>query len=565
MAAPSVSSPVSSSSKPQYGGTLTIASSTSPSVWDPAANGQLISANGNATLVNEQNIVADWTQGLGGTGKVDWAMPNGAVDTYGGGLAQSWKVTAPGTVVMQVRQGVHWALDPDSPASVLMNGREVTVNDWLENFDYLMHTAHSSLQYSEPQLVKDATMTQTGPWEVTLKVLPSEAMDAWLWLDTGGGFYYLLPSDVVKKYGSMQDWHNVVGTGPFMLTDFVPDSSVTYKRNPNYWGIDPLGAGKGNQLPYVDYINQLIIPDISTEEAAVRTGKIDMLNLVQTNDAKSMMKTTPDLKNHSFFTEVPMTVDMRTDQTALPFSNVQVRQALMMATDENGLSSTLYGGDAETQMWPVLKEAYPNLYVPMAQLPQSVQSLYQYNPDGAKKLLAQAGYPNGFKATMVVEDLSNNVDIASALAAMWAKIGVDVTLQPKEVGVFNSMWFSRNYDQMILRPTFNAYSMNLMLTHWQGPNFDNGSYVDDPAGNDPTIDAAHALIEQNLFVDWAKCDEAFRNLTPYLMQQVYYIPTPSPRLYNIWWPWVKNYYGQGITGFLEYQWIDKNLKTQMGH
>lgn len=565
MAAPSVSSPVSSSSKPQYGGTLTIASSTSPSVWDPAANGQLISANGNATLVNEQNIVADWTQGLGGTGKVDWAMPNGAVDTYGGGLAQSWKVTAPGTVVMQVRQGVHWALDPDSPASVLMNGREVTVNDWLENFDYLMHTAHSSLQYSEPQLVKDATMTQTGPWEVTLKVLPSEAMDAWLWLDTGGGFYYLLPSDVVKKYGSMQDWHNVVGTGPFMLTDFVPDSSVTYKRNPNYWGIDPLGAGKGNQLPYVDYINQLIIPDISTEEAAVRTGKIDMLNLVQTNDAKSMMKTTPDLKNHSFFTEVPMTVDMRTDQTALPFSNVQVRQALMMATDENGLSSTLYGGDAETQMWPVLKEAYPNLYVPMAQLPQSVQSLYQYNPDGAKKLLAQAGYPNGFKATMVVEDLSNNVDIASALAAMWAKIGVDVTLQPKEVGVFNSMWFSRNYDQMILRPTFNAYSMNLMLTHWQGPNFDNGSYVDDPAGNDPTIDAAHTLIEQNLFVDWAKCDEAFRNLTPYLLQQVYYIPTPSPRLYNIWWPWVKNYYGQGITGFLEYQWIDKNLKTQMGH
>lgn len=520
---------------------------------------------GDAGFVVEHNMDPDWIQGLAAGGKVDWSMSNGAVDTYAGTVAQSWKVTAPGTMVLQVRQGVHWALDPNSPASVLMGGREVTVSDWLENFNYLMHSPHSSLQFSEPGLVKNATMTQSGPWEVTLQVPPSLSMDAWLWLDEGGGFYYLLPPDVVKKYGNMQDWHNVVGTGPYMLTDFVPDSQVTFKRNPNYWDTDPLGPGKGDQLPYTDYIKELIIPDVSTQEAAVRTGKVDMMNLVQTNDAQTMMSTTPDLKSHSFFTETPMTVDMRTDQKALPFSNVQVRQALMMATDENGLASTLYGGDAETQMWPVLKEAYPNLYVPPDQLPQSVQAIYTYNPDAAKKLLAEAGYPNGFKATMVVEDLSNNVDIGSALAAMWSKIGVDVTIQPKEVGVFNSMWFSRQYDQMILRPTFNAYSMNLMLTHWQGPNFDNGSYVDDPVGQDPTIDAAHTVIQQNLFVDWAKADEAFRNLTPYLLEQADYIPTPSPRLYDVWWPWVKNYYGQGQGYFLKYQWIDSSLKTQMGH
>jgi pyruvate/oxaloacetate carboxyltransferase len=58
--------------------------------------------------------------------------------------------------------------------------------------------------------------------------------------------------EVVEKYGSGADWRNSVGTGPFMLTDLVASSSATLVRNPNYWDKDPVGPGKGNQLPYLD-------------------------------------------------------------------------------------------------------------------------------------------------------------------------------------------------------------------------------------------------------------------------------------------------------------------------
>ncbi len=76
----------------------------------------------------------------------------------------------------------------------------------------------------------------------------------------------------------MQDWRNSVGTGPFMLTDFVSNSKATFVRNPNYWMKNPCGPGEGDQLPYVDGVKLLIIPDPATAVSAFRTGKLDLLS-----------------------------------------------------------------------------------------------------------------------------------------------------------------------------------------------------------------------------------------------------------------------------------------------
>ena len=70
-----------------------------------------------------------------------------------------------------------------------------------------------------------------------------------------------------------------MGNGPFIMKDFVSNSSATFVRNPNYWGKDPIGPGKGKQLPYLDRIDLFIIADTSTNQAAFRTGKLDVMRM----------------------------------------------------------------------------------------------------------------------------------------------------------------------------------------------------------------------------------------------------------------------------------------------
>ncbi len=555
--------------KPQYGGTFTRAQATDVSVFDPAATGEFTSAGGDRGLVNEQFLFSDWTQGPAGSGKVDFPESSSGIDTFGPGLATSWTATNPQTFVLQIRQGVHWALNPDSPASVLVGGREMTADDVVNCFNYMVHTPGSALQINEPDLVKVATIKKTGPWEVTISV-PSDSVNplmSWLWLVQGGGFFFMLPTDVVQKYGSMSDWHNVVGTGPYMLTDLVADSEVTFKRNPNYWMTDPTGPGKGNKLPYMDEVKELILPDISTQQAALRTAKIDTLDAVTTDDAKSLNKTTPALLSHRYFGTYQYDVSMRTDKPDQPFHDVRVRQALMMATDFKGMAQILYGGDALIYNFPAMEGAFPDQFYPMEQLPQSVQALYQYNPDQAKKLLADAGYPQGFKTTMIVASDTASVDAASTYKAMWEKVGIDVTLKPEEFGVWISQVFSRQYDQMMYRNSLDTWVLNLTLDRFYDIGFEDASYVDEPSNPDPTIEAARLEINKNLFVDFAKANQVLRDLTPYVLGQAYYIPRPDPATYNFYWPWVNNYYGQGtgLLSFIQYQWIDQNLKKSLGH
>ena len=82
--------------------------------------------------------------------------------------------------------------------------------------------------------------------------------------------------DAVQKWGDVSDWHHAIGTGPFILKDFVPGNSATLIKNPNYWGYDE--RYPQNKLPYVDTVKFLIIPDDATALAAMRAGKIDVID-----------------------------------------------------------------------------------------------------------------------------------------------------------------------------------------------------------------------------------------------------------------------------------------------
>jgi len=368
---------------------------------------------------------------------------------------------------------------------------------------------------------------------------------------------------VIQKYGSVADWRNAVGTGPYMIEDYVPGSIIEYKRNPDYWEKDPVGPGKGNQLPYPDAMRTLIIPDLSTTYAALRTGKIDWQPTVTLTDAQTLWQTSPDLEYTKFVAGM-MAIGLAQEKPENPFHDVRVRQAMTLAIDYETIKRDYYGGEAEIIGWP----SDPGLifYEGLDELPAAVQELYSYNPDKAKELLAEAGYPNGFKSTCIVQSLSERIDELSILKEMWQQVGIDVEINALEGGAYTAhAGAGVPYDQMLYRTFPGSYfNMHLYQAFTRGAAILNISHINSPPGTDQYLEDLFNDQSENLFVDMNKVYDDVKKVNRYVMEQAYAVPFPLPYTYSFWWPWLKNNYGQGEE-LLRYSWIDRNMKTSMGY
>ena len=111
-------------------------------------------------------------------------------------------------------------------------------------------------------------------------------------------------------------------------------------RNPNYWGYDE--HFPKNQLPYIDSLKYLIIPDVATTLAALRTGKIDAMDNIGLTDSNNLKKTNPELVSLTYATSNQPTIDPRVDVAT--FKDINVRIAMQHALDLPTITSSYYGG-----------------------------------------------------------------------------------------------------------------------------------------------------------------------------------------------------------------------------
>lgn len=545
------------SDKPQYGGFITI-----PLAQDILNFEEMYGWHPGAALLkltNEELLTGDWAKGPAGTNECDWAIRGTDRFTQkAGSLAESWEYPKIGTAVYHIRKGITWALDSNSEASRLVNGREFNANDiaWTLN-KYITFTR--SYLYSQPGL-KDAKIVAVDDWTVQIDINPA-------YFEAGiarfQDFASIVPHEVVEKYGSMQDWRTSVGTGAFILKDYVPGSSATLEKNPNYWQKDPVGPGKGSQLPYLDGVKYIIITDASTTQSAFRTGKIDVYASADWETGDLLTGENPDLlyKKHVQDT-TPNNTMMRTDKA--PFNDIRVRRALFMSTDFNGLKNDLYGGEANIVTWPLTPvREYKDAYLSLDEAPDSVKELYTYNTEKAKALLSEAGYPDGFNVTIIAQNLTERVDYYSVIKEMWAKVNINVTIDLKEAAVWESITGARNYDQMIHSHTAPCGSIYRMI-NYRGIGRTNGSYI-----NDPKVEEMYPQIQEAYILNPPEADRMHKELMKYVLDQAWVIPTPLPPLYHLWWPWVKNFHGEISPGydntfkFAYFTWIDRNLKEKM--
>ncbi len=378
-------------------------------------------------------------------------------------------------------------------------------------------------------------------------------------------FLAVLPPEPIEKWGDKAyiEWENSVGTGPFMLTDFVGQSSATFVRNPNYWAKDPMGAGKGNQLPYLDGAKMLIIADISTQEAALRTAKIDYASRVLWEKAEYLMQTTPELKYREELPANPNVLYMRTDNSEQPWYDIKVRRAMQMAIDAKGIKDDYFGGNAIILAYPGSPfPMYKAHYTPLEEQSDLVKELFSYQPEKAKQMLAEAGYPDGFKIEVIAQ--ARDVDLLSLVKAYFADININLEIEVKERAVYTSLGRSRSHKEGYFgtAAVTTPYAWHL----FQPDDYTNKSMVDDPFANETQANFSKIYV-----FDEPKAAEYVNEFYKYALEQAWVTALPGPYTFTMWWPWVKNYHGEWIVGYTRpynfptWIWLDQDLKKEMGH
>ncbi len=552
-----------SDDEPRYGGTLTLTAAADVQYFDPM---DIVMGGITLDLTNQRLWDGDWSKGpAGGYGSNDtlWSTSEDVRANKMGYIAEKTELVVDnenntGKIIYTIREGVNFAVNPDSAASRLVAGRDITADDVLFTLKRVTSEPQANIYRANPVL-RTATFEKTGPNEITVTVPKANLLEA---VKRFNDSTFPVPQEVIETFGDMRDWKNSVGTGPFMLVDYVVGSAATLERNPAYWMTDPVGPGKGNQLPYLDTVKWLIIPDLSTRMAAFRTGKIDQLMDVVYEDSKQLDKNAPGSVKAKLANLHVRPIHMRTD--IAPFSDKNVRRAMMMATDFETIERDLYDNQGQILTWPYeYTLAYKDLYLGLddPDCPESVKELYVYNPEKAKQLLRDAGYPNGFAAKLTL--ISTEADYYSIIKEMWAQVGIDLQLDIQEAGVHLSINMGRTHEHLITSAT-GPPSIWPMFSVLTGSAWQNSSMI-----NDPVVNRMAAEIGAMAITDEKGAMQLTREMLKHVLDQAWVIPSPSYPSYNYWWPWVKNYSGERSIGYFwvnswpQYVWIDEALKASM--
>ncbi len=354
------------------------------------------------------------------------------------------------------------------------------------------------------------------------------------------------------------DWNNLVGTGAFVMKEYVVGSHMSYARNPNFWRKTTIN-GKEYEIPFIDELFFPTIPDRSTQIAALRTGVLDIQMSVRSMYWDSLAETSPELLYAPVCSGSFMAISVRCDTG--PTSNLEVRRAMMIAMDRKAILKAAYG-EGDIISWPVDKTLA--CYTPIDELPASARELFDYDPAKAKQMVVDAGYPDGFKVEIMVRKRAGATeeDMASMVADMWSELGIDVTLNvQEEVAIFKAFREGTTKECVIWEGVPIKPMETLEANYVLGGRHNFGSY-DNPYIKEQ-LDKALATIDAD------ERNAILKEIVVIALEECAYLPLAMGygRLY--WWPWIKNYWGEqnrAITQApFETMWLDQALKKEMGY
>lgn len=222
-------------------------------------------------------------------------------------------------------------------------------------------------------------------------------------------FAFVVPKEEVERWGE-QFGHHPVGTGPFVFKEWIPGQRIVFERNPNYFY---------EGLPYLDRVE--IQVGVTPEVAILKLdkGEIDLMGDPIPAAEYAAIKDDPAWSDRLVRNPQVSTIYIAINTKMKPFDDVRVRRALNMAIDKERIIKLLNGrGTVANQILPPLMPGYDKAY-----------QGYRYDPEQAKRLLAEAGYPDGFETTMECITTDPQPKLCESFQQDLAKIGIKLNIQ----------------------------------------------------------------------------------------------------------------------------------------
>jgi peptide/nickel transport system substrate-binding protein len=492
---------------PKRGGTLTIRA------WDPPHFDPML------TVAFRTHVLLSFTHSRllrhrAGPGVQPGTFP------IEGDLVESWRQPNETTYVFEIRKGVRWHAKPP------VNGRELTAEDVQYTVERFLTVKGNANAYMLRAVDK---VEAVGRYSV--KFTLKEPFAWFLDMLANPMALAIIPRECVERFGDLKTPEAVVGTGPWMLDDYRPGVGLTLVRHPRYFVPD---------LPYIDRVELVVDEDNASRTAAFLAGKYDLGWELQGTIARTdwvqiqakLKQRRPSLRTLEFAAAVMFHVSMRTDRP--PFDDARVRQAMSLAMDRRAMIDAVMEGVGVLN--PPVPAALKDWSLPIDQLGEGAK-YYRHDPAEARRLLAAAGYPNGFPATVCFTTSGSTlvVDLMQLVLKYLKDVGIDARLDQKEYGAYISTCFYGKFDSM----AFGGQTPFLDPDNFLYGQYFPGEVKNQSHSNDAVV--ADLLARQRRTLDVAKRRELIHEIQRHLARQQYYVQLPSVVAIGVWESALTNY------------------------
>ena len=295
-----------------------------------------------------------------------------------GDLAESWERQGDNVYVFKLKKGVRW--HNKAP----LNGRELTAEDVRYSYDRFL-----TIKGNPNKSILGMVDKVEAPDKYTVKFTLSEP-NAWFIDRLASTSTWVIARECVEQHTDLKKPESVVGTGPWMLKSYEPGVRISFVRNPSYFV---------SGLPYVDNVEILISPDPAAGFAAFLSGEFDFGPeygmVIRRSDLDVAQSRVKGLGTRDYIVVFGGYTAMKIDQE--PFKDVRVRRAFAMSQNWQEVLETNAWSQGKGAPNPLIPAALKEWSIPIGQLPPEGRRLYEFDPAGAKKLLAEAGHPGGLK------------------------------------------------------------------------------------------------------------------------------------------------------------------------
>ena len=430
-------------------------------------------------------------------------------------LAETYEISPDGTVyTFNLRQGVTWHNGRPFVAADVKYSVERILDPTLESPNQASYSSVSTVEAPD-----DATVV------FTLKTADASFLSKLM-----GNAGYIMAQEEVEKTGDLNQ--NMVGTGPFKFVDYTPNTEVNLVKNDAYWD-----AGK----PYLDGIQFLIASEDTSRTTALTSGTVDFIEYAPVKDlpifeGDDSIEIAGDQNTNIRYLGINVTRD--------PLNILEVRQAIAKVVDRGPIiDSAVFGAGTATA------SIFPPTFWAGGEYPIEAQDI-----EGAKALLATAGFPDGFSTTIsswqAYSFLSN---AAVVFQEQLKQVGIEAELNLQENATYLADYFSGNFD-LSVTGTSGYIDPNDVI---QG-NFGTGESNNGTQYSNPEVDTL--IADGMAAIDQTERAAIYNQIQAILLQDVPWVNLFVANQYEALKTYVKGYvhFPTGTNRSFREVWLDQS-------